>query len=140
MAALTQKQKQVLEFCQDFQRINGFMPTVRQVAEAIGISSNSTVQHHLNELERKNFIVRMRQRFQNLRGTNHAIPRTAAQFPKSDPSPQEIQSSYYGLCRLLNSYANVYPDLVAQAKPYMDLRPADSPDISTPESNTEKEV
>ena len=55
---LTDKQRQVYEFLRDFQRRNGYPPSVREIANAVRLSSTSTVQLHLNTLERLGYISR----------------------------------------------------------------------------------
>jgi len=52
------KQKQILEFIQQFIQANGFAPTLRQIADAIGVSSLATVHEHLKTLESKGLINR----------------------------------------------------------------------------------
>ena len=52
------KQKQVYDYiCQYIQR-NDFAPTLREIAEAVGVNSVATVHEHLNSLEEKNLIRR----------------------------------------------------------------------------------
>lgn len=48
---LTDKQRQILDFLRDFQRRNGYSPSVREIAAAVNLSSPSSVQLHLNTLE-----------------------------------------------------------------------------------------
>jgi len=55
---LTQKQKLVLDFLKSEIRQNGYPPTVREICDAVGLSSTSTVHAHLETLERKGFIRR----------------------------------------------------------------------------------
>jgi len=55
---LTTKQKQILDFLKAEIRQNGYPPTVREICDAVGLSSTSTVHAHLETLERKGFIRR----------------------------------------------------------------------------------
>src|SRR5467141_542786 len=55
---LTNRQREILEYLKFRQKIRGYPPTVREVGEAVGLSSSSTVQNHLNTLERKGYIRR----------------------------------------------------------------------------------
>ena len=55
---LTSKQKLILDFLKAEIRQNGFPPTVREICDAVGLSSTSTVHAHLETLERKGFIRR----------------------------------------------------------------------------------
>lgn len=52
------RQKQILSFLKQFIQINGTAPTLRQIADAIGVSSLATVHEHLQTLEEKGLIKR----------------------------------------------------------------------------------
>ena len=47
---LTVRQRQILEFIDDQLRSRGFPPSVREIGEAVGLTSPSTVHAHLNSL------------------------------------------------------------------------------------------
>jgi repressor LexA len=55
---LTSRQREILEYLKFRQKIRSYPPTVREIGEAVGLSSSSTVQNHLNTLERKGYIRR----------------------------------------------------------------------------------
>jgi len=55
---LTTKQQRVLDFLKAEIRQNGYPPTVREICDAIGLSSTSTAHAHLEMLERKGYIRR----------------------------------------------------------------------------------
>lgn len=55
---LTQKQQKVLDFLKAAIKKNGYPPTVREICDAVGLSSTSTVHAHLETLERKGYIKR----------------------------------------------------------------------------------
>ncbi len=55
---LTSRQRQILEYLESRQREGNYAPTVREIAEAVGLASASTVQNHLNVLERRGYIRR----------------------------------------------------------------------------------
>jgi repressor LexA len=55
---LTERQRQVLQFIKDEIRQRGYPPSVREIGEAIGLSSSSTVHGHMARLEEKGFIRR----------------------------------------------------------------------------------
>lgn len=57
---LTEKQRKILEHIIDFQRENGFPPTIRELGEAFGIGSLRGVTVHLDALVRKGYITRGR--------------------------------------------------------------------------------
>lgn len=55
---LTERQRQVLQFIKDEIRLKGYPPSVREIGEAIGLSSSSTVHGHMARLEEKGYIRR----------------------------------------------------------------------------------
>src|SRR5688572_17690725 len=52
------KQKVILGFLKQYIQSNGSAPSLREIADAIGVSSLATVHEHLQTLERKGFIKR----------------------------------------------------------------------------------
>jgi len=58
MADLTARQRQVLEFIDDEVRARGYPPSVREIGEAVGLSSSSTVHAHLAAHQDKGYLVR----------------------------------------------------------------------------------
>jgi len=55
---LTGRQKQVYEFLKDKIRNRGYAPTIREIAEHLGVRSSNGVVCHLNALARKGLITR----------------------------------------------------------------------------------
>lgn len=55
MTALTEKQKQVLDFLKSYSRMNGYPPTVREIGAHFGFLW-AAARQHLKALERKNYI------------------------------------------------------------------------------------
>jgi len=55
---LNPRQREILEFLREHTRTRAYPPTVREIGQAVGLSSSSTVQNHLNALEQKGFIRR----------------------------------------------------------------------------------
>lgn len=55
---LTERQRQVLQYIKDEIRAKGYPPSVREIGEAIGLSSSSTVHGHMARLEEKGYIRR----------------------------------------------------------------------------------
>jgi repressor LexA len=55
---LNPRQRQILDYLRDHAREHAYPPTVREIGLAVGLSSSSTVQNHLNSLEAKGFIRR----------------------------------------------------------------------------------
>ena len=57
-ARLTARQRQVLEFIDAQTREQGYPPSVREIGEAVGLSSPSTVHAHLAALQDKGYLRR----------------------------------------------------------------------------------
>src|ERR1700755_1264296 len=55
---LTGKRREILEFIESQLRDRGFPPSVREIGEAVGLSSSSTVHAHLAALQDKGYLVR----------------------------------------------------------------------------------
>ncbi|MHB8507748.1 MAG: transcriptional repressor LexA [Candidatus Dormibacteria bacterium] len=55
---LTTRQREILDYLKRALAEKAYPPTVREIGLAIGLSSSSTVQNHLNTLERKGYIRR----------------------------------------------------------------------------------
>ncbi|MFZ4585748.1 MAG: transcriptional repressor LexA [Acidimicrobiia bacterium] len=58
MTDLTARQRQVLEYVDGEVRRRGYPPSVREIGEAVGLSSTSTVHAHLAALQDKGYLVR----------------------------------------------------------------------------------
>ena len=56
--ALTKRQITILDFIIQQIRIKGYPPSVREIGEAVGLQSSSTVHSHLTQLEQKGYIKR----------------------------------------------------------------------------------
>ena len=48
---LTKRQSQILEYIDSAIRDKGYPPTVREIGQAVGLNSPSTVHNHLNTLQ-----------------------------------------------------------------------------------------
>ena len=55
---MTPRQRQILEFIDSSMRDRGFPPSVREIGEAVGLGSPSTVHSHLNTLQKLGFLRR----------------------------------------------------------------------------------
>ncbi len=70
MEQLHQKRLRILKFLAQRQGKPGRMPSVREIAEAVGLKSSQTVYHHLNKLEEGGYIERLDDRPRTPRLTN----------------------------------------------------------------------
>jgi len=55
---LTDRQREILDFIVTAQRERGFPPSVREIGEAVGLTSPSTVHTHLATLQRRGYLRR----------------------------------------------------------------------------------
>ena len=55
---LTERQRQILDFIEAQMRERGYPPSVREIGEAVGLTSPSTVHSHLATLQRYGFLHR----------------------------------------------------------------------------------
>ena len=58
MTDLTERQRQILDFIDAEVRRRGYPPSVREIGEAVGLSSSSTVHAHLAALQDKGYLTR----------------------------------------------------------------------------------
>ncbi len=58
MATLTKRQKQMVDYLENYIEEHGYAPTLAEVGEYFGLSSLATVHKHLRNLENKGFIRR----------------------------------------------------------------------------------
>ena len=55
---LTDKQREILNYIKESVRTRGFPPAVREICDAVGLSSTSSVHSQLSSLEKKGYIKR----------------------------------------------------------------------------------
>lgn len=58
MSKISNRQQAILEFIKNEVREKGYPPSVREIGEAVGLASSSTVHGHLERLEKKGLIRR----------------------------------------------------------------------------------
>ncbi|MFD0619061.1 MULTISPECIES: transcriptional repressor LexA [Paenibacillus] len=58
MSKISNRQQAILEFIRNEVRSKGYPPSVREIGEAVGLASSSTVHGHLDRLEKKGLIRR----------------------------------------------------------------------------------
>lgn len=58
MDELTQRQQRIVDFIQETVKERGYPPTVREIGEAVGLTSSSSVHSQLDNLERKGYLHR----------------------------------------------------------------------------------
>jgi repressor LexA len=57
-SSLTKRQQEILDFIEQEMRERGYPPSVREIGEAVGLTSPSTVHSHLASLQRLGFLRR----------------------------------------------------------------------------------
>lgn len=74
--SLTPRQRKVLEVIRDWVERFGYPPSVREIGDAVGLTSTSSVHHQLRTLERKGYLRRdpHRTRAVDVRGPDEAGP------------------------------------------------------------------
>lgn len=83
--SLSARQEHMIRFIRQYLRDNHFPPTIREIGEAVGISSTSVVNYNLNALEKKGIIERDQNVSRGLRLIDEAFavpqPRRSAGVP-----------------------------------------------------------
>jgi repressor LexA len=75
---LTPRQRKIIQIIEDSMQRYGYAPTLREIGEAAGLASTSSVSHHLSRLEKKGYLSRGAGR-----------PRTAVIRPPTDLAIQQ---------------------------------------------------
>ncbi len=63
---LTKRQKQVLDFIENFIRDNGYSPSLEEIGRGLELSSLATVHKHLSNLQTKGFMKRLANRSRSI--------------------------------------------------------------------------
>ncbi len=92
LTALTARQRAVLETVQVVIATRGYPPSMREIGEAVGLSSPSSVKHQLNVLERKGFL----RRDPNLPRAMEVVPMAVAEL-QIDPSDAHMDATVSSL-------------------------------------------
>ncbi len=82
MATLTKRQKQLVDYLENYINEQGYAPTLAEVGEYFGLSSLATVHKHLRNLELKGFIKRQH---------NHSRALEMAERRKRQPGARELR-------------------------------------------------
>jgi repressor LexA len=101
----TRKQKEVLDFVEQYLRAHGYAPTLREIGEALGLSSVATVYQHLKHLEAKGLIRREGGRARQVEmtprpvgyGTSSASPRPDGYGDRDEGQPRAQNVRLLGL-------------------------------------------
>ena len=55
---LSDRQRRIMDVIKDATRFRGYPPSIREICDAVGLNSTSSVSYHLRELERKGYLRR----------------------------------------------------------------------------------
>ncbi|MGP3977890.1 transcriptional repressor LexA [Streptomyces sp. 8N114] len=91
-SGLTDRQRRVIEVIRDSVQRRGYPPSMREIGQAVGLSSTSSVAHQLMALERKGFLRRdpHRPRAYEVRGSDAPSSAQAAADTTGKPSASYV--------------------------------------------------
>jgi repressor LexA len=91
-ASLTERQRTILDVIRNSVTTRGYPPSIREIGDAVGLTSTSSVAHQLRTLERKGYLRRdpNRPRAVDVRGTDDhpAITTVATDVAGTDALPE----------------------------------------------------
>ncbi len=58
MNNLKPREKEIYQFIKQYALQNGFMPTIREICEGVGLKSTSSVFHYMSDMQSKGYIIR----------------------------------------------------------------------------------
>src|SRR5882757_6423868 len=91
LAGLTERQRRILEVIRASVSERGYPPSIREIGDAVGLTSTSSVAHQLRALERKGYLRRdpNRPRAVDVRGSDDVVtPIVATDVAGSDALPE----------------------------------------------------
>lgn len=93
---LTPRQRRILEFLRDWADQHGYPPSVREIGEAVGLVSPSSVAYQLKALERKGYLRRdpNRPRAVDLRPAGDLVDERQPQTPGGRSGSERAQPAY----------------------------------------------
>jgi len=94
--AVTEKQLRILNVIREFTSEHGYPPSVREIGEAVGLSSSSTVQSHLKTLERRGMLWRDPTKPRALVPCEPSRSSGAAPAPAAAPHPEIVMIPVVG--------------------------------------------
>src|SRR5690625_4566920 len=98
MQSLSKRQEAILEYIKEHVELKGYPPSVREIGEAVGLASSSTVHGHLARLEKKGYIRRDPTKPRAIEVIHyedkHGIPKEKTTFVpvRSEEHTSELQS------------------------------------------------
>lgn len=116
-AGLTPRQRKVLEVIRDWVERFGYPPSVREIGDAVGLTSTSSVHHQLRTLERKGYLRRdpNRTRAVDVRSPEESPDAAPATADGTDPGALRAERPSPAFVPLLGDIAAGGPILAEQA-------------------------
>ncbi|OZM81067.1 transcriptional repressor LexA [Pseudonocardia sp. MH-G8] len=116
-AGLTPRQRKVLEVIRDWVERFGYPPSVREIGDAVGLTSTSSVHHQLRTLERKGYLRRdpNRTRAVDVRGPEEVTDAPAAAVAGTEDTAGDELRPAPAFVPLLGNIAAGGPILAEQA-------------------------
>jgi repressor LexA len=116
-AGLTPRQRKVLEVIRDWVERFGYPPSVREIGDAVGLTSTSSVHHQLRTLERKGYLRRdpNRTRAVDVRGPEDVAEAPAAAATGTEDAAGDDLHPAPAFVPLLGNIAAGGPILAEQA-------------------------
>ena len=96
---LTERQRTILDVIRASVTSRGYPPSIREIGDAVGLTSTSSVAHQLRTLERKGYLRRdpNRPRAVDVRGADNVPPVVATDVAGSDALPEPTFVPVLGL-------------------------------------------
>ncbi|MBJ7400910.1 transcriptional repressor LexA [Mycolicibacterium sp.] len=87
---LTERQRTILDVIRSSVTSRGYPPSIREIGDAVGLTSTSSVAHQLRTLERKGYLRRdpNRPRAVDVRGGEDSAPQVSTDMAGSDALPE----------------------------------------------------
>ncbi len=98
------RQQKILDYIQEYTAQHGFAPSVREIANAVGLASPSTVKHHLDNMEQSGLISRKE-------GSPRALvvsPQYSQNLESPQPPTNELGQSGLGILEELRADQHVH--------------------------------
>ena len=122
MKQITDRQKEVFSFIENFTKANDYPPTVREISEHFGISLRA-VQDHISALQKKGFISTEQKRSRSIRILDDKKQSVPKVFIDKIPILGTIAAGRPLLCEEnLNGYVNLTEPFIRPGKNYFALR------------------
>ncbi len=89
-SGLTERQRTILEVIRSSVTTRGYPPSIREIGDAVGLTSTSSVAHQLRTLERKGYLRRdpNRPRAVDVRGADDVAAPVVTEVSGSDSLPE----------------------------------------------------